>query len=160
MSVDNEAVTDDVVQTSEILNCALPISRVKKVCRLDPDLAMITSDAVQFLTKATELFVADLAKASYTQAVLEKRKTIQVKDIDRAISSKALFEFLEDSLCDWPEAESSKIVSQVGSATLENDTEMELIPEENVEEVEEEEAAAEPDVEDDNVQGDQLDEEA
>ncbi|VDL62755.1 unnamed protein product [Nippostrongylus brasiliensis] len=139
MSVDNEAVTDDAVQTSEILNCALPTSRVKKVCRLDPDLAMITSDAVQFLTKATELFVAELAKASYTQAVLEKRKTIQVKDIDRAISSKALFEFLEDTLCDWPEAESSKIVSQVGSATLENDTEMELIPEENGEEVEEEE---------------------
>ncbi|KAK6052934.1 hypothetical protein COOONC_09560 [Cooperia oncophora] len=67
-----------------------------------------------------ELFVAELAKASYTQAVLEKRKTIQTKDIDRAISSKAVFEFLEGTLSDWPETESSKGISQTQVSTERN----------------------------------------
>ncbi|KAK5970786.1 hypothetical protein GCK32_007661, partial [Trichostrongylus colubriformis] len=79
-----------------------------------------------------ELFVAELAKASYTQAVLEKRKTIQTKDIDRAIASKTNFEFLDGTLTDWPEPESSKGISQTASCTG-----VEVIAEENVENNEE-----------------------
>uniref|UniRef100_A0A7I4Y7M6 CBFD_NFYB_HMF domain-containing protein n=1 Tax=Haemonchus contortus TaxID=6289 RepID=A0A7I4Y7M6_HAECO len=121
-----------------MLKCTLPSSRVKKICRLDPDLSMIGSDAVLFITKATELFVAELAKASYTQAVLEKRKTIQTKDIDRAIASKAIYEFLDGALTDWPEPASSKVVSQA-----ESNVEVEAIAEEDPENAEEDDADVE-----------------
>ncbi|ETN81106.1 hypothetical protein NECAME_08727 [Necator americanus] len=111
MSVE-EIGTHEDVQLEQLLKCSLPTSRVKKICRLDPDLSMIGGDAILFLTKATELFLTELAKASYTQAVLEKRKTIQTKDLDKAIASKHMFEFLDDTLNDWPEAETSETFLQ------------------------------------------------
>nr|CDJ96319.1 Transcription factor CBF NF-Y archaeal histone domain containing protein [Haemonchus contortus] len=138
MSSEADTISQEHVQVAELLNCTLPTSRVKKICRLDPDLSMIGSDAVLFITKATELFVAELAKASYTQAVLEKRKTIQTKDIDRAIASKAIYEFLDGALTDWPEPASSKVVSQA-----ESNVEVEAIAEEDPENAEEDDADVE-----------------
>lgn len=52
MELDEEVASQDQVQMADILTCSLPTSRVKKICRLDPDLAMIGSDAILFLTKA------------------------------------------------------------------------------------------------------------
>lgn len=124
MELDEEVASQDQVQMADILTCSLPTSRVKKICRLDPDLAMIGSDAILFLTKAAELFVGELAKASYTEAVLEKRKTIQTKDIDKAIASKAMFDFLEDTLCDWPDAEMSRAPTQEEEAVPESSDKM------------------------------------
>ncbi|PIO73489.1 hypothetical protein TELCIR_04534 [Teladorsagia circumcincta] len=49
------------------------------------------SDLVQ------ELFVAELAKASYTQAVLEKRKTIQTKDIAAEVITEEDLENVEEN---------------------------------------------------------------
>ncbi|EYC29042.1 hypothetical protein Y032_0007g3556 [Ancylostoma ceylanicum] len=126
-----EEVAHEEVDLEELLKCSLPTSRVKKICRLDPDLTMIGSDAVLFVTKATELFLTELAKASYTQAVLEKRKTIQTKDVEKAIASKHMFEFLDDALNDWPEAETSRTVSQTKNLTEETIAEEEDIVEED-----------------------------
>ncbi|KIH45036.1 hypothetical protein ANCDUO_24929 [Ancylostoma duodenale] len=137
-----EEVAHEDVDLEELLKCSLPTSRVKKICRLDPDLTMIGSDAVLFVTKATvrftttfskELFLTELAKASYTQAVLEKRKTIQTKDIEKAIASKHMFEFLDDALNDWPEPETSRTVSQTKNLTEETTAEEEDVVEEDAE---------------------------
>lgn len=85
--------------------------------------------------------MGELAKGSYTEAVLEKRKTIQTKDIgkffspckgirvislclDKAIASKAMFDFLEDTLCDWPDAEMSRAPTQEEEAVPESSDKM------------------------------------
>ncbi|KAK6046644.1 hypothetical protein COOONC_15852 [Cooperia oncophora] len=59
-------------------------------------------------------------------------KQYRRKDIDRAISSKAVFEFLEGTLSDWPETESSKGISQTQVST-----EKDAIIEEDMENIEE-----------------------
>ncbi|VDK58000.1 unnamed protein product [Cylicostephanus goldi] len=48
-----EPIEVDAVDLEDMLKCNLPTSRVKKICRLDPDLGMIASDALLFVTKAT-----------------------------------------------------------------------------------------------------------
>ncbi|RCN42664.1 hypothetical protein ANCCAN_11377 [Ancylostoma caninum] len=53
-----EEVAHEDVDLEQLLKCSLPTSRVKKICRLDPDLTMIGSDAVLFVTKATIKFFA------------------------------------------------------------------------------------------------------
>uniref|UniRef100_A0A0K0D3L6 CBFD_NFYB_HMF domain-containing protein n=1 Tax=Angiostrongylus cantonensis TaxID=6313 RepID=A0A0K0D3L6_ANGCA len=123
MATEDDTTAQNRFRLEEILSCSIPTSRVKKICRLDPELSVIANDAVLFLTKATELFVAELAKASYTQAVLEKRKTIQTKDLNRAIASKSTFDFLEDALTGWPEKEdiSQATVNLQQSVIEEND---------------------------------------
>ena len=39
----------------------LPLSKVRQVCTLDDQFKLISKDALLLITKATELFVADLA---------------------------------------------------------------------------------------------------
>uniref|UniRef100_A0A1I7XTC1 CBFD_NFYB_HMF domain-containing protein n=1 Tax=Heterorhabditis bacteriophora TaxID=37862 RepID=A0A1I7XTC1_HETBA len=136
MEQDSDIYTDTEARIERLLHIDLPLSRVKKICRLDPELSAINYDAVLLVTKATELFVEELAKTAYTQAVLDKRKTIQLKDIDRAIGSKWMFRFLEDALNDWPEptlktkkpdtiVEEDDINPEVAVVVIENDKDIE-----------------------------------
>ncbi|VDD94095.1 unnamed protein product [Enterobius vermicularis] len=82
---------------------SLPLSKVKSICKLDPDTGLLSSQAVQLIALATENFIKILAKAAYSQAALYNRKTLQVKDIDFCIKTDELFEFLDGALDGWPE---------------------------------------------------------
>ncbi|CAJ0580228.1 unnamed protein product, partial [Mesorhabditis spiculigera] len=70
---------------------------------MDPDVDMINAEAVKLIAKAAEFFIEELSRASYTEAVLDKRKTVQAKDIGKVIAANPVFEFLEDALDDWYE---------------------------------------------------------
>ncbi|KAE9553675.1 hypothetical protein FO519_003123 [Halicephalobus sp. NKZ332] len=83
----------------------LPLSRIKKICKLDPDVHMLTSDALKIVTFSVERFIECLAKEASLVSREDGRKTVQIKDIDRAIRRNPLFEFLEDALSDWPESD-------------------------------------------------------
>uniref|UniRef100_A0A0M3HVK5 CBFD_NFYB_HMF domain-containing protein n=1 Tax=Ascaris lumbricoides TaxID=6252 RepID=A0A0M3HVK5_ASCLU len=91
-----------------IFQTQLPISKIKKICKLDPDSTMISSEAAQLITMATERFIGLLAKAAYGQAALMKRRTIQMKDVEECIRTRPLFEFLEGTLDGWPEMNTSR----------------------------------------------------
>uniref|UniRef100_A0A915BH37 Transcription factor CBF/NF-Y/archaeal histone domain-containing protein n=1 Tax=Parascaris univalens TaxID=6257 RepID=A0A915BH37_PARUN len=86
-----------------IFQTQLPISKIKRICKLDPDSIMISSEAAQLITMATERFIGLLAKASYGQAALMKRRTIQMRDVEECIRTCPLFEFLDGTLDGWPE---------------------------------------------------------
>ncbi|GMT14604.1 hypothetical protein PFISCL1PPCAC_5901 [Pristionchus fissidentatus] len=90
---------DDLVQTR------LPLSKIKKIAKVDPNVHMITAESIKLMAKGTEAFVSLLAKAAFTQAVLDKRKTIHTKDINTVIKQSAVFQMLQGALEDWPEAE-------------------------------------------------------
>ena len=73
------------------------MSRVKQVCALDDDFRLIQKDAVVLLTKATEMFVQDLAATSNEYARKNSRKTMQVNDILSVAMHADKFHFLSDS---------------------------------------------------------------
>ncbi|CAB3403934.1 unnamed protein product [Caenorhabditis bovis] len=103
----------------EILSSQLPMGRVKKVCRLDPDIEMINGEALKLMTKAAELFIVELGRAANTNAAMEKRKTVQLKDINNCIKKQWTFAFLEDALDDWPKPETKKRKAQGETTVLE-----------------------------------------
>ena len=59
----------------------LPQSKVRQICALDDDYRLISKDALLMLTKATELFVEDLAVNTKEFARKFGRKTMQSDDI-------------------------------------------------------------------------------
>ncbi|CAI5441305.1 unnamed protein product [Caenorhabditis angaria] len=128
----NEEVTKLEEHVNELLHSQLPLGRVKKICRLDPDVEMINSEAIRLMTKAAELFIIELGKASNTNAILEKRKTVQLKDIEKSIQKMWTFAFLEDALDGWPKHEPKK-----RKAATENNENETSILEETVNEEEE-----------------------
>lgn len=81
-------VTDDI-------NLAIPKASIKRIMKLDPDTKQLSQDAIVLMSKATELFVDKLAKASHSMAVSNKRKTIKYEDIADARLSDKNMEFLD-----------------------------------------------------------------
>ncbi|ORX45254.1 histone-fold-containing protein [Hesseltinella vesiculosa] len=74
----------------------LPLARVKRIIKLDKDIAMINAEATQTVCLATELFMEYLANEGYTTAQKAKRKTIYYKDLADVVGKTEAFQFLED----------------------------------------------------------------
>ncbi|ALC40515.1 Mes4 [Drosophila busckii] len=76
----------------------LPMGRVRNIMRLDPDLQIASNEAVFAVTRAVELFIESLARESFTYTVQAKKKTMQKRDVDMAISAVDSLLFLDGAL--------------------------------------------------------------
>lgn len=77
----------------------LPLSKVKNIMKLDPDVNIVSQEAVLLVTKATEMFIQALARES-CKVKPPKKKTIQKSDFDQALTLVEALEFLEGAM-DW-----------------------------------------------------------
>lgn len=75
----------------------LPPGRVRGIINLDEETGLIAKDALVLITKATELFIQDLAGVNAISAKHSKRKTLQVQDILAAAHTFDRFYFIKDS---------------------------------------------------------------
>lgn len=78
----------------------LPIGRIKKLCRLDPEVKSLSKDAVILAAKCAELFTEALANETEGMARIQKRKTLICQDIVDVCSLKERFFFLKDDMSD------------------------------------------------------------
>ncbi|KAG7603702.1 Nuclear transcription factor Y subunit C-8 [Arabidopsis thaliana] len=77
-------------------NHELPITRIKKIMKYDPDVTMIASEAPILLSKACEMFIMDLTMRSWLHAQESKRVTLQKSNVDAAVAQTVIFDFLLD----------------------------------------------------------------
>lgn len=73
----------------------LPLVRIKHIMKLDPDVSLISQEAIFLVTMATHLFIEHLSRESYSHTVQQKKKTIQKNDVEMAINSIESLIFLE-----------------------------------------------------------------
>lgn len=76
----------------------LPLSRIKKIIAIDPELAACSNPGAFLIAQATELFIAHLASSAHTVVRSERkpRKVIQYKDLAAAVARNENLEFLSD----------------------------------------------------------------
>ena len=74
----------------------IPIGRVKRTCKLDPEVKNITKEATAVVAKATEHFIALIAEQSYKISALSGRRTVKPEDIRDCVHRLPHFEFLRD----------------------------------------------------------------
>lgn len=74
----------------------LPLARVKRIVKTDPDIKLISSDAAFLITRSTELFIQLLAKEAYKETLKNKRKVLQYNDLSKVVKDKEEMEFLLD----------------------------------------------------------------
>eukprot|EP00667_Euglena_gracilis_P024568 EG_transcript_28350 len=79
-------------------------SRVKRIMNADPDVRMISADALVCMAHAAELFVGELAYTGCKQAVAEKRKTINCGQFARGVAKEDCLQFLS---CIFPDEKAS-----------------------------------------------------
>ncbi|KAJ1431986.1 histone-fold-containing protein [Ochromonadaceae sp. CCMP2298] len=77
----------------------IPKSSVRKIMKMNDEVANVSADAAALTTKSVEMFIADLVEASHQICVANKRKTIKVDDLLLAIAENPnRYEFLNESL--------------------------------------------------------------
>lgn len=94
----------------------LPLTRVKKIIAVDPDVNICSNNAAFVITLATEMFIQHLASEAQNMAKMERkpRRNIQYKDLASAVSHHDNLEFLEDII---PKTSTYKQVKSQAAAT-------------------------------------------
>ena len=78
----------------------LPVARVRKICRLDPEVRGISKEATLLVAKAAEMFTHKLAKETMVIAQMQNRRKCFPEDIVEVCSLKDPYQFLRDDIKD------------------------------------------------------------
>jgi len=87
--------------------CILPLARIRKICRLDPEVRSISKEGLLLITKAAECFTQKLGSHANAMAHIQKRRTLLPADILDVCSLKAPFFFLKDDIQDLMKEQSA-----------------------------------------------------
>ncbi|KAF9126213.1 hypothetical protein BGX30_000119, partial [Mortierella sp. GBA39] len=81
---------------SDFKNHPLPLARIKKVMKSDPEVKMISAEAPILFSKACEIFICEITRRAWLHAEENKRRTLQRSDVANAVSRSDQFDFLID----------------------------------------------------------------
>lgn len=93
---DNDDDDDD--DDDEQPHMVLPLSKIKKIFKMDPDYGGSLQSAVYATGLATELFIQYFVEQASLLAKTEKRKKIVYKDFSNAVASHDTLSFLSDTV--------------------------------------------------------------
>lgn len=91
------AVEHGQVDTNDRL-LKLPLSRVKTIMKVDPDVSLASQEAVVAIAKAAELFIGALSRDASHSTLHAKRKTLLKKDLETTMGARDCFAFLEGAI--------------------------------------------------------------
>ncbi|KAF2756153.1 histone-fold-containing protein [Pseudovirgaria hyperparasitica] len=74
----------------------LPLARIKKVMKADPEVKMISAEAPILFAKGCDIFITELTMRAWIHAEENKRRTLQRSDIASALIKSDMFDFLID----------------------------------------------------------------
>jgi nuclear transcription factor Y, gamma len=74
----------------------LPLARIKKVMKADPEVKMISAEAPILFAKGCDVFITELTMRAWIHAEENKRRTLQRSDIASALTKSDMFDFLID----------------------------------------------------------------
>jgi len=81
-----ESGVDELVQ--------IPLTRIKKLMKLDPDVKQLAGDAILAVSRCTELFLSSLVNKCHETSERRGMKTIHLADVIHTVQTRDCFEFL------------------------------------------------------------------
>lgn len=93
----SDAVTSP---TDDPRSLVFPVSKVRRICKLDPDVRNVTKEAVALIAQAAELALQKLGRESVTVAALQNRRKLLPDDVALVCETRSQFEFLRDDIAD------------------------------------------------------------
>lgn len=126
---ENEDDVDEHVQHT----LSLPISKIKRIFKMDPDYFAASQSAVYATGLATELFIQHFVEQASMFAKLEKRKKIVYKDFSNAVSGHDSLNFLSDTV---PKTAPIGELIKKNAVTTDINDELTIVDEDRVDEIE------------------------
>ncbi|KAK4056517.1 CCAAT- binding transcription factor component [Microbotryomycetes sp. JL221] len=80
----------------------LPLARIKKVMKSDPQVKMISSEVMILFEKACQIFIQETTARSHLISLESGRRTLTRQDVSNALSKSDVFDFLIDLLPQRP----------------------------------------------------------
>jgi DNA-directed RNA polymerase I subunit RPA43 len=77
-----------------------PVARIRKICKLDPDVKGLSKEALLMVTKAAELLTAKLGKECVKSAAIQNRRKLLPDDVAQVCSAREQFLFLREDIQD------------------------------------------------------------
>jgi len=77
-----------------------PLARIRKICKLDPDVRGLSKEGLLLVTKAAELVTAKLGKETVRVAQIQNRRKLLPEDVAQVCSSREQFAFLREDIAD------------------------------------------------------------
>ncbi|KAL6658891.1 hypothetical protein ACP70R_002931 [Stipagrostis hirtigluma subsp. patula] len=74
----------------------LPLTKIKKIMKADPDVRKIAGEAPALLAKACEMFIQELTLRAWHHTEENMRRKLQRNDISMALAKTDIFDFLVD----------------------------------------------------------------
>ncbi|EPS45681.1 hypothetical protein H072_323 [Dactylellina haptotyla CBS 200.50] len=74
----------------------LPLARIKKVMKADPEVKMISAEAPILFAKGCDMFITEVTMRAWIHAEENKRRTLQRSDIANALAKSDMYDFLID----------------------------------------------------------------
>lgn len=78
----------------------LPAARIRKICKLDPDVKGLSKEAVLLICKAGELATRKLGEECVKTAALQNRRKLLPDDLAQVCSTREAFTFLREDVAD------------------------------------------------------------
>jgi DNA-directed RNA polymerase I subunit RPA43 len=78
----------------------MPVARVKKICKLDPEVKNLTKEGLLMVTKAAELVLVKLGKECVKTAQIQNRRKLLPDDLAQVCSVREQFLFLREDIQD------------------------------------------------------------
>mmetsp|Transcript_61309 Transcript_61309/g.150063 ORF Transcript_61309/g.150063 Transcript_61309/m.150063 type:complete len:355 (-) Transcript_61309:430-1494(-) len=86
--------------TSGPLDLVFPAAKVRKICKLDPEVKNVSREALQLIVKASELFTTAIGKESVKVARFNNRRKLLPEDVAHVCVHRSAFTFLKDDVKD------------------------------------------------------------
>ncbi|KAL9185232.1 hypothetical protein ACHAXT_003009 [Thalassiosira profunda] len=83
----------------------IPVGRVRKICKLDPEVKGMSKESALLITRATEMFTTKLGKECVTMAAMQNRRKLLPDDVVEVCAIKERFMFLKQDLVDLRKAQ-------------------------------------------------------
>uniref|UniRef100_A0A7R9ZLX8 HMG box domain-containing protein n=1 Tax=Craspedostauros australis TaxID=1486917 RepID=A0A7R9ZLX8_9STRA len=77
-----------------------PVARVKRICKLDPDVRGLSKEALFLVSKCAELFTVQLGSEAVKVARMQNRRTIASDDLATVCATREPYQFLKDDVRD------------------------------------------------------------
>lgn len=103
--IDISGTTNKPVDPNALI---FPMARMKKICKLDPDVKGISKEALLLITKCAELATAKLGKEVCKVAQLQNRRKLLPEDVAQVCSNREQFFFLREDVKDLLRAQASE----------------------------------------------------
>mmetsp|Transcript_15990 Transcript_15990/g.32159 ORF Transcript_15990/g.32159 Transcript_15990/m.32159 type:complete len:379 (-) Transcript_15990:120-1256(-) len=76
----------------------LPVNRIRKIVKLDPEVKGLSKEGIHLITKAGELFVAMLGKQTVQVATMQNRRKLIPDDVIQVCETKPQYMFLQEDI--------------------------------------------------------------